>query len=107
FLFAYTTAANISNQQRASSTMLVSEKLEGLRAASLNSTTWAPGLYSDFVTVAADGTLTASDASAPYLRTWQISAAIPRSATIIVYAQRAGLTRKQLEIARATMVKAW
>jgi Tfp pilus assembly protein PilV len=107
FLFAYTTAANITNQQRTASTVLLSEKMETLRDAPLSSAVWSPGIYTDYVIIGTDGTLSTSgaDANAPYLRTWQISTAIPRTATVIVSAQRAGLTRRPMEIGRATTIK--
>ena len=108
FLFAYTTAANITNQQRTASTALLSDKMETLRDAPLSSAVWNPGIYSDFVNIGADGMLatTGANANTAYMRTWKISSGIPRTATVIVSAQRAGLTRRPMEIARATTMKA-
>ena len=108
FLFALSTGANWNNQQRTASTRLLSEKMEMLQSAGLNSAAWNPGTYSDYVSIGVDGAVvvSGSDDGAPYLRVWQIAGTVPRTATVIVYAQRAGLTRKPMEIARGTMLNA-
>jgi prepilin-type N-terminal cleavage/methylation domain-containing protein len=116
-LFSYTVAANISNQQRTAATILVTEKIEQLKSVSIRNPLWlaggglsprAPvvGFY-DYVSIAADGTPTIDSAtpSPPYIRVWQITGSVPRSLTVIVYAQRFGLTQSPFELARAvTMV---
>jgi Tfp pilus assembly protein PilV len=109
FLFAYGAGASLHNQQRTASTLLLSEKMETLRAAALTSSTWNPGAYTEYVAIGPNGALTisSSQTDAPFMRAWQISSTVPRTATVIVYTQRAGLTHNPMEIARATMAASW
>ncbi len=113
-LFSWSAATNLMNQQRTASTSLVADKMEQFKAAGLTDAMWTAGGslnaaspstgYWDYVTIASDGTITSDTTSttAPYLRIWAVSGTSPRTVTIIVYAQRAGLTRTRTEMIRAT-----
>jgi prepilin-type N-terminal cleavage/methylation domain-containing protein len=114
-LFSYTIATNISNRQRTAATILVTEKIEQLKSVSVRNPLWLVGGglspqqpvvgFYDYVSIAADGTPAIDSATAPYIRVWQIAGTVPRSLTVIVYAQRFGLTQSPFELARAvTMV---
>ena len=113
-LFSWSVATNLTNQQRTAATSLMADKMEQFRAVSLSDAMWTAGGslnvaspssgYWDYVTVASDGTITSdtSSTTAPYIRIWAVSGTTPRTVTIIVYAQKAGLTRTRTEMIRAT-----
>lgn len=115
-LFAWSVAANYTNQQRTAATTLLADKMEQFTAAGLSDSLWvtggsldpaAPGTgYWDYATPGSDGTITSdtSSTNAPYLRVWAVTGSGPRTVTIIVFAQRAGLTRARTEMIRATTV---
>jgi Tfp pilus assembly protein PilV len=115
-VFAYTATANLDNQQRTIANTMLSEKIETFRATPLTSSIWTAGGsltpdskahgYFDYLGITTDGTRVASDTDPwlPYLRIWQVSGVDPRIVTVIVYAQRAGVTRRRLELIRATAV---
>ena len=61
--------------------------------------------FREWVTVATDGTVTSSTAevtTAGYLRLWQITGTNPLTITVVVFAQRSGVSGSQLELARAS-----
>lgn len=90
-MFSYTARANINTQQRTAATLLVYEKLEEFRSTSMTDTMWSPGTYVDYPTIA----------KTPYIRRWQITDTTPRNVTIAVFAARAGLTGRRMELIRA------
>ena len=115
-VFLYTAGANINNQQRTAATTLLVEKLEQFKSATLTDSAWTAGGnlnpsapvagFFDYVTIGTDGALTSDSTSveAPYFRVWQIDGNSSRSVTVIVYAQRAGLTRRRMELVRAAAI---
>jgi hypothetical protein len=84
-VFSFSIRANISNRQMSVATALLYDKMEELKGMSVA----VDG--SDEVTL--DG---------KYLRVWSLSATMPRSITVIIYAQSSTLTHKQTELIRAT-----
>lgn len=93
-IFSYTERANINTQQRTAATLLVYEKLEEYRSASLTDNIWIPGSYVDYPVIA----------RTPYERRWQITDTTPRSITIAVFAARAGSTGRRMELIRAATI---
>ena len=91
-VYSFAIRANGSNRQMAVATALLYDKMEEFRSAPFTDTLWMNGAGSDEVTK--DG--------ARYIRVWQISAGMPRSVTVIVYAQRDSFRRGQTELIRAT-----
>lgn len=75
-IFSFAIRANISNRQMSVATALLYDKMEELKSASI----LADG--SDEVML--DGR---------YVRVWRVSATVPRSVTVIVYAQQTELIR--------------
>ena len=113
-VFTVTTGVSIRNQQRTVATLLLYDKMEQLRSTPIGDAAWMAGGalkpgspaagYFDYVTITTDAIVISSttDTTFPYMRMWQIAGAEPRSLTVIVYVQRAGLTRRRLELIRAT-----
>jgi len=91
-MFSFAVRANISNRQMATATALLYDKMEQFKSTPLDDPLWNNGDGFDYVT---QGTT--------YVRVWHVTAAIPRSVTITVYAEHA-LTRRQTELIRATAV---
>ena len=61
--------------------------------------------FREWVTIATNGAVTSSTAevtTAGYLRLWQITGTNPLTITVVVFAQRSGVTGGQLELARAS-----
>jgi len=89
-MFSFAVRVNISNRQMATATALLYDKMEQFKSTPLDDPLWTDGF--DYVT---QGTT--------YVRVWYVSATMPRSVTIAVYAENA-LTRRQTELIRATAV---
>ena len=87
WVFSYSARTNISNQQRTVATLLLQDKLEQLKATRFTDPSWIPGEYSDHPD--------------EFIRRWWITGDQLRTLTIIVYAERAGLTNSLMEVARA------
>lgn len=116
-LFQYSAYTNMTNQQRSAATALLHDKMEQFKSSPLNDSVWvvggnlnpeSPGMgYYDYVTIGSGGMITSStaDPAAPYMRIWRITDAVPRRVTVIVFAEQAALTRKRLELIRATTLK--
>ncbi len=113
-VFAFSTNANLQNRQRTAANTVLYDKMEQLRSTPLDNAAWSAGGslkpespangYFDYVTITVKGTVISSamDSSFPYIRLWQIAGLQPRSVTVVVYAQRSGLTRRRMELIRAT-----
>ncbi len=113
YMFSYSVQTNYTTQQMTSATMLVHDKLEELRATSFGTLASGGGLdgtnpttnFREWVTIATNGAVTSSTAevtTAGYLRLWQITGTNPLTITVVVFAQRSGVTGGQLELARAS-----
>ena len=92
WLFVYSSRTNQTNQERTLATLLLQEKLEQLKATPVKDAAWSPGEYSDH--------------PGRFVRTWQIRGGSLRTLTVIVYAERSGLTNRVLELARANAMAA-
>ena len=113
YMFSYSVKTNYTTQQMTSATMLVHDKLEELKATSFGTLSVGGGLdgasptvnYREWVTVATDGSTTVSTTevtTAEFLRLWQIADSNPHKVTVLVLAQRSGVSGQQLELARAS-----
>jgi type II secretory pathway pseudopilin PulG len=115
-VFTYSARANITSQQRTAATVLLYEKMEQFKSTSVSSPIWnaggglspaapAPG-YFDYVEIDSSGGVTTSttDSSLPYVRVWQITGGVPRRVTVAVYALRAGVSGRPLELIRAAAI---
>lgn len=91
-IFSFAIRANGMNRQMAVGTSLVYDKLEEFRSASFSDAIWATRTGSETLVIAGE----------QYIRAWQISASVPRTVTVSVYAQSNLLTRRQSELIRAT-----
>ena len=91
-MFSFAVRANIMNRQMAVATALLYDKMEQFKAASLDDPLWKNNDGFEYVTQ-----------EAAYMRVWHVNSAIPRSVTVIVYAENA-LTRRQIELIRATTI---
>jgi len=91
-IFSLAVRANISNRQMATATALLSDKMEQFKSTPLDDPLWNNSDGFDYVTQ-----------GAAYVRAWHVSAALPRTVTIKVYAESA-LTHRQTELIRATAV---
>ena len=91
-VFSFAIQTNNLNRQLAVATTLLYDKMEEFRSASFTDSIWMNAAGSESVVVAGE----------PYIRVWRIGADTPRSLTVIVYAQRSALTRRQTELIRAT-----
>ena len=91
-MFSFAVRANISNRQVSTATALVYDKMEQFKSTPLDDPLWNNSDGFDYVTQ-----------DTTFVRAWHVSAAIPRSVTITVYAENA-LTRRQTELIRATAV---
>ena len=115
-IFLYSVDTGLRNQRRTAATALLYEKMEQFKSAPISDSVWVPGGslnlafpaggYFDYVKLDDAGVLnsTTTDTSAPFIRVWQVSATVPRSVTIAVYALKAGMTRRGFELIRATTV---
>jgi prepilin-type N-terminal cleavage/methylation domain-containing protein len=92
-LFSYSARTNIENRQRTTATVLLYDKLEELKTSVLDGTNWTAGTHSDRVTID----------NVDYVRTWQISAGIPRQATVVIVIEK-GSPKRVRELARASMM---
>ena len=86
-VFAYSVRTNLNNHQRTAATLLLQDKLEQLKAMPFTDPSWSPGEYSDH--------------PGKFIRNWRITGDSLRTLTIIVYAERSGLTNSPMEMARA------
>jgi prepilin-type N-terminal cleavage/methylation domain-containing protein len=115
-LFSYATGTNYTNGQRTSAMLLLYEKMETFRSTPITGSLWTAGGglntaapvsgYFDYASISTSGAVTVDTTStgAPYLRVWQVTGTNPRTVTVIVCAQRAGLTGQRMELARATTI---
>jgi Tfp pilus assembly protein PilV len=93
-IFSYASRTNINTEQRTTATLLLHEKLEQLRIHSISDADWAAGNHEDYPVVA----------GIPYIRQWQIADTVPKSITMVVSVERAGLTGRRMELTRAVML---
>ena len=91
-LFSFAIRANVTNRQMAVATALLYEKMETLRALSFTDPLWATASGSETVVVSGER----------FIRQWNIDANVPRALTVTVSVQSGALTRRQIELIRAT-----
>ena len=103
-LFVSSIRTSLDNQERTVADLLLSDKLEKLTVTAPTSATWLAGDYLEYVSIDADGLpiVSPTDSSLKYLRTWQVSAAQPKTVTVVVYSTRSAITGRQTELIRAT-----
>jgi prepilin-type N-terminal cleavage/methylation domain-containing protein len=115
-LLPYLTNSISSSRQITAATMILTDKMEALRrlpltdaalnvGGGLNPASPVNGYY-DYVTVAANGTVTTSATALPksYLRVWQTSGANPKTITIIIYSVRNAVSNRRMEMARSSTI---
>jgi len=91
-VFSFVIRANGANRQMAVATSLLHDKMEEFRSLPFTDAIWTKSTGSDTIVVAGER----------YTRVWQAGSGIPRSLTVIVYAQNQALTRRTSELIRAT-----
>lgn len=113
-MFPYSVRSNYVSRQTSTATMIISDKMEELRALPLNHASLNAGgglnpaspttSYFDYVTVSPTGTVaTSTTASATaYLRMWQVAGTNPKTITIVLYSTRSGLNTQRMELARSS-----
>ena len=113
-LFSYAINTNVTAQQMTQAALILNGKMERFRNLSLSELQAGGGLnpsfpvnnHYDSVSIGTDGTITEfpNATGGAYLRLWQIDApsARLRSITCIVWIEHAGLTRRRMEMMRAS-----
>ena len=91
-LFSFVIRTNGANRQMAVATALLYDKMEEFRSIS----------FTDAVWVNANGSETVVVGSQRFIRAWQVGRNTPRAVTVIVYAEKDALVRRQTELIRAT-----
>jgi prepilin-type N-terminal cleavage/methylation domain-containing protein len=114
-IFWFTVRTNVTNRQRSTATLLLSEKLERLRGASIRHQIWEPGGslnpdapaagYFDYASSPAAPGGTGPSFREAYLRLWDISGTDPRSVTVVVYVERGGMQGQRVELARGQSMR--
>jgi len=92
YLFSFAIRTNAANRQMAVATTLIYEKMEELRATSFTDPIWAN----------TPGTETLIVSGEQFVRTWEFGSNVPRTVTVIVYAETNALTRRRTELIRIT-----
>jgi prepilin-type N-terminal cleavage/methylation domain-containing protein len=90
-IFSFAIRANMNNKQMSVATALLYDKMEEFKSASFSDPIWASAGSDDI-----------TQGGSRYIRVWQIGAGVPRSVTVIVYAQSNPLMHRQTELIRAT-----
>jgi type II secretory pathway pseudopilin PulG len=113
-LLPYMTSSISSSRQVTAATMVLTDKMEAFRRLQWTASALNPGGglnpsspvtgYYDYVTVAADGTVTNVNSPRAFLRLWQIAGTNPKTITIIVYAVRSPLSNRTVELARSSTI---
>ena len=91
-MFSFVIRTNGMNRQMAVATTLLYNKMEEFRSASLSDPNWVNTTGSETITVAGQ----------EYVMVWATNADTPRTVTVIVYAAKNALTRRQAELIRAS-----
>jgi Tfp pilus assembly protein PilV len=91
-VFSYVIRTNSANRQMAVATSLLHDKMEEFRSLPFTDAVWAKTTGSETVVVAGER----------YTRVWQAGSGVPRSITVIVYAQNHAVSRRTTELIRAT-----
>jgi prepilin-type N-terminal cleavage/methylation domain-containing protein len=91
-VFSFIIRTNASNRQMAVATALLSEKMEEFRSLSFSDAIWAAGDGSETIVVAGDR----------FVRAWQIGVDTPRTVTVVISTDANALTRRPIELIRAT-----
>ena len=91
-MFSVAIRANVSNRQMAVATALLYDKMEQFKSTPLDNPLWKNPDGFDYITQ-----------ETTYVRVWQVSSVIPKSVTVIVYAENA-MTHRRAELIRATAV---
>jgi len=93
-MFSFAVRANIADRQMAVATALLYDKMEEFRSTPFDQPLWKNGDGFDYVVK-----------DMMYMRVWQVSPAVPRNVTVIIYVEGA-LTRRPAELIRAATVVA-
>jgi prepilin-type N-terminal cleavage/methylation domain-containing protein len=112
-LFAYSARTNVMTGQMTTATFLANTKMEQIRDQQFNTVGVGGGLdpasptanYFEYITINANGTIATStvNATAPFIRLWQVSGASPRLVTVAVFARSNGVSGRTTELMRASM----
>jgi prepilin-type N-terminal cleavage/methylation domain-containing protein len=104
-VFSYAVKANFTSRQRTAAAALLLEKLEEFGSTPLDNALWTPGGALSPDSPLLDFHDRPGPTDAPYLRVWKIEGTVLRSATVIVYAPRSGLSGAPAELVRAALTR--
>ena len=104
--FGYCAGASLQNQQRAAATLLLHDKMEQLKWTPLSGAPWTAGGGLNSEAPAAGFSEYVTQNGVTFLRMWQISGTVPRTATVAVYAPAASWRPRPMEMVRGTLVSA-
>jgi prepilin-type N-terminal cleavage/methylation domain-containing protein len=90
--FSFAIRTNATNREVAIATTLLSQKMEEFRAAPFTEPIWLSTSGSETITVG----------GIQFVRQWIIGSTVPRSVTVAVEVQVSALTRRRIELIRAT-----
>ena len=91
-VFSFVIRSNNANRQMAVASSLLSDKMEELRSTAFTDAIWTKTTGSEILVVGSER----------YTRVWQVGSGVPRTVTVIVYVQNHALTRRSIEVIRAT-----
>jgi hypothetical protein len=93
-VFSFAVRANTSNRQMAVATTLLYDKVEAFRSTPLSDALWTNSNGTEYLVVAGER----------YSRQWTIGSGSSKAVTVIVYAESNALTRRRMELIRATTI---
>ena len=91
-VFSFVIRSNNANRQMAVASSLLSDKMEEFRSTAFTDAIWTKTTGSEILVVGGER----------YTRVWQVGSGVPRTVTVIVYVQSHALTRRSIEVIRAT-----
>ena len=91
-VFSFVIRSNNANRQMAVASSLLSDKMEEFRSTAFTDAIWTKTTGSEILVVGSER----------YTRVWQVGSGVPRTVTVIVYVQNHALTRRSIEVIRAT-----
>ena len=91
-VFSFVIRTNNANRQMAVASSLLSDKMEEFRSTAFTDAIWTKTTGSEILVVGSER----------YTRVWQVGSGVPRTVTVIVYVQNHALTRRSIEVIRAT-----
>jgi len=91
-VFSFVIRTNNANRQIAVASSLLSDKMEEFRSTAFTDAIWTRRTGSETLVVGGER----------YTRVWQAGPGVPRTVTVIVYVERHALTRRSIEVIRAT-----